>query len=230
MVVADPEATLLTACENGYGKRTPFGPNASAEDASAEDGTNDDDAETDDATAEDTMTTPEDTDDAEEDTASSSARYRTQKRGGKGVRDIKATKRNGKVIGITRVDDTDEILMMTAGGKLQRIRASEISVIGRNTQGVRIMTLGDGDTLAAVVRVPKEDEPEEEVADIHTGPTGAAGGSMAAPKTDDTVNDDTVNDDTVNDDAAMDVGGAFDGAAGTDEQGDEAGEDDAAIE
>ena len=136
MVVADPSATLLTACENGYGKRTPFGPNA----------------------------TPNGEDDATDDT-SSSARYRTQNRGGKGLRDIKATERNGSVIGIVRVDDDDEILMMTSGGKLQRIRASDISVIGRNTQGVRIMTLGEGDTLAALVRVPQEDEPEEEVGD-----------------------------------------------------------------
>ena len=107
-----------------------------------------------------------DTDESEE--ASSTARYRTQNRGGKGVRDIKTTSRNGKVIGIARVDDTDEVLMMTAGGKLQRIPANDISVIGRNTQGVRIMTLGDGDTLAAVVRVPKEDEPEAEVTDGHS--------------------------------------------------------------
>ncbi len=46
--------------------------------------------------------------------------------------------------------------MMTARGKIQRIAAGEISVIGRNTQGVRIMSLDDGDTLAAVVRVPRD--------------------------------------------------------------------------
>ena len=49
---------------------------------------------------------------------------------------------------------------MTARGKIQRIRASDISVIGRNTQGVRIMSLDDGDTLTAVVRVPKEESAE----------------------------------------------------------------------
>lgn len=128
MVVADPEATLLTVCQNGYGKRTPFGPNATGE----EEG--------------------EDVDDI-----SSSARYRTQNRGGKGVRDIKTTDRNGPVVGIVRVDDTDEVIMMTSRGKLQRIRTSDISVIGRNTQGVRIMSLDEEDTLAAVVRVPKAD-------------------------------------------------------------------------
>ena len=50
---------------------------------------------------------------------------------------------------------------MTARGKIQRIAASDISVIGRNTQGVRIMSLDEDDKLAAVVRVPKDEEGEE---------------------------------------------------------------------
>ena len=129
MVVADPEATLLTACQKGYGKRTTFGPNSPAD----EEG------------------------DRADDEGSSTARYRTQRRGGKGVRDIKTTQRNGPVIGIARVSDEDEVLMMTARGKIQRIRADEISIIGRNTQGVRIMSLDADDTLAAAVRVPKEE-------------------------------------------------------------------------
>ena len=72
-----------------------------------------------------------------------------------------ATKRNGKVIGITRVTDDDELLMMTSRGKIQRIAAREIGVVGRNTQGVRIMSLDEGDTLAAVVRVPPEEGEDE---------------------------------------------------------------------
>lgn len=127
MVVADPSADLLTVCENGYGKRTPFGPNR------------------------------EDVDGSE----SSSKGYRTQNRGGKGLRDIKATERNGKVVDIIRVDDNDEVLMMTKGGKIQRIRAEEISVVGRNTQGVRIMKTDD-DQIAAVVRIPPEEISEED--------------------------------------------------------------------
>ena len=129
MVVADPEATLLTACENGYGKRTLFGPNE------VEDG---------------------------DDETSSSNRYRAQKRGGKGVRDIKTTARNGRVIGIVPVVDDDEILLMTSRGKLQRIACNDINTIGRNTQGVRIMSLSEGDTLSAVVRVPRDENAEEE--------------------------------------------------------------------
>ncbi|MGD9722954.1 MAG: DNA gyrase subunit A [Pirellulales bacterium] len=151
MVVAEPEATLLTACLHGYGKRTPFGPNSTA--AGAEGELPDDDA------AE--TTTPAD-DDAtaeggEEEGTSSGARYRTQRRGGKGLRDIKTTDRNGPVIGIAGVRDDDELLMITARGKLQRIVAGDVSVIGRNTQGVRIMTMDEGDSLAAIVRVPRED-------------------------------------------------------------------------
>jgi len=137
MVVADPEATLLTVCANGYGKRTLFGPNGAG---------NDDDAETE-----------ADAGEAEEE-AASGQRYRTQRRGGKGLRDIKTTERNGPVVSVVSVRDDDELLMITARGKIQRLAAGEISVIGRNTQGVRIMGLDEGDTVAAVVRVPR-DEP-----------------------------------------------------------------------
>ena len=64
------------------------------------------------------------------------------------------------MIGIAAVHEDDELIMMTARGKIQRIAAREISTIGRNTQGVRIMSLDDDDTLAAIVRVPKEEADE----------------------------------------------------------------------
>jgi DNA gyrase subunit A len=147
MVVADPEATLLTVCENGYGKRTPFGPNAPIQEG-ADEAVEDENAE---------ASAPEAEEESDEEGSSSGARYRTQRRGGKGLRDIKATARNGKVIAVVRVDDRDEVLMMTARGKLQKIAAKDISVIGRNTQGVRIMSLDEGDTLVSVVRVPPEE-------------------------------------------------------------------------
>jgi DNA gyrase subunit A len=154
MVVADPEATLLTVCANGYGKRTHFGPNGPVTGAAPADG-EDALADDDDAAVEDAESAAEgDAEDGE--SSSSSNRYRTQRRGGKGVRDIKTTDRNGPVIGVVGVTGEDELMMMTARGKLQRIAAGEISVIGRNTQGVRIMSLDAGDTLAAVVRVPRD--------------------------------------------------------------------------
>ena len=149
MVVADPEATLLTACEKGYGKRTTFGPNA------VDDGDGS----------------------QSEDESSSSARYRAQKRGGKGVRDIKTTDRNGKVIGIKSVNDDDQLLLMTSRGKIQRIKVADIGIIGRNTQGVRIMGLDSEDSLSVIARVPR-DELEE---DDGEGEAPVKGDSPVAP-------------------------------------------------
>ncbi|MBA4019913.1 MAG: DNA gyrase subunit A [Pirellula sp.] len=149
MVVTDPDATLLTACLKGYGKRTPFGANDPLT------GTR---VETDEATETEVVDVAPPEEPAEDD-ESSAARYRTQRRGGKGIRDIKTTDRNGPVVNIVSVRDDDELLMISAGGKIQRIAARDVSVIGRNTQGVRIMSLDDDDTLAAVVRVPPEELP-----------------------------------------------------------------------
>ncbi len=144
IVVADPEATLLTVCGKGYGKRTPFGlgtPPAEGESAAG--------AEPPAAAADD-----------EVESESSSMRYRTQGRGGKGIRDIKTTARNGEVVSVVAVRDDDQVLMMTARGKLQRVNVGEIKTIGRNTQGVRIMRLDATDALAAVVPVPPSEQEE----------------------------------------------------------------------
>ncbi len=157
MVITDPTGTLLTVCERGYGKRTPFGSNLPTSEITSP--AADETAPEDEASGAGPAAMEEPADD---DDVSSSARYRTQRRGGKGIRDIKTTKRNGPVVSIVRVDDDDELLMMTARGKIQRVKAAEISVIGRNTQGVRIMSLDKGDTLAAVVRVPKDANGEDE--------------------------------------------------------------------
>jgi DNA gyrase subunit A len=161
MVVADPEATLLTACANGYGKRTPFGPNLDngGEDGPASNGEGEVEA-TESAEADDLPAEAEG-DEENGEGHSSQHCYRTQRRGGKGLRDIKTTERNGPVVGVVRVDDKDELMMITARGKIQRIAAREISIIGRNTQGVRIMSLDDDDLLVAVKCVPPEDDEEE---------------------------------------------------------------------
>ncbi len=148
MVVADPDATLLTACLNGYGKRTPFGPNAATVEGEIAESA--------------PSSTNSSEDEGEAEGSSSSFRYRTQRRGGKGLRDIKTTDRNGPVIGIVPVNDDDELMMMTARGKIQRVKVSDFNSIGRNTQGVRIMALDEGDTLAAIVCVPKEEREEED--------------------------------------------------------------------
>ncbi len=185
MVVADPEATLLTVCENGYGKRTPFGPNSPAVAEAAESETAEGDVPEDDNLPDSPPV--DDTAGEEEDDAVSGQRYRTQRRGGKGLRDIKATKRNGKVIGIIRVDDTDEVLMMTARGKLQKIAATDINVIGRNTQGVRVMSLDDEDTLVAIERVPYE---EATVAEAAAAEVAASEATKQPPPVSDAIDDD----------------------------------------
>jgi len=161
MVVADPNATLLTVCQNGYGKRTPIGPNSPAE--GVPDGELSDEAAA--PAAEEEAEAPigqtaggEATDADEQGGDSTAYRYPTKGRGTMGVRDIKTTPRNGPVVAIEVVHDSDELLLMTARGKIQRIRASDISVIGRNTQGVRIMSLDEGDAVVAVVRVAPEEQ------------------------------------------------------------------------
>ncbi|HEY2883392.1 MAG TPA: DNA gyrase subunit A [Pirellulales bacterium] len=171
MVVADPTAALLTACEKGFGKRTMFGPNSPEEGARDEaqgaadeaggplGGLADEPLEPEvDATQGDDADTPET---EGEESESSSARYPTKNRGGLGVRDIR-TDRNGPVVGILSVHDDDEVLIMTSRGKIQRVAVREIRLTGRNTHGVRIMSLDDDDTLAAIARVPPEElvEPE----------------------------------------------------------------------
>jgi len=157
MVVAEPGAALLTVCENGYGKRTPFGPNLETDLGDEQPA-----AEVVDDDAPEVENEVEAEAEESEESHSSQRSYRTQHRGGKGLRDIKTTERNGPVIGICRVHEEDELLMITARGKIQRIRAAEISIVGRNTQGVRIMNLGDSDNLVAVKRVPQEENGEEE--------------------------------------------------------------------
>jgi DNA gyrase subunit A len=170
MVVSDPDATLLTVCANGYGKRTPFGPNLETEfdEELPDHGEHDEELEAEVEPAEPEREEGEGNEGSEgseegED-LSSQRSYRTQRRGGKGLHDIKTTERNGPVIGVVRVSDEDELLMMTARGKIQRIHASDISIIGRNTQGVRIMSLDEDDTLVAVKRVPQEENSKAEEA------------------------------------------------------------------
>ncbi len=160
MVVADPDACLLTVCANGYGKRTPFGPNSPAEEEELPASERDPDSPADaDSVVESAVESADEPAEVEEheDEPSSQRSYRAQRRGGKGLRDIKTTERNGPVVSIVRIHDDDELLMITARGKLQRIAANEISIVGRNTQGVRVMSLDEEDTLVAVKRVPHED-------------------------------------------------------------------------
>ncbi|MDR2811670.1 MAG: DNA gyrase subunit A, partial [Endomicrobium sp.] len=86
-------------------------------------------------------------------------KYRLQKRAGHGVINMQATDRNGNVVGIKKAND-GEVMIMTQNGITIRLRVNSISVIGRNTQGVRLVKLGDGDKVAAIARVVKDEERE----------------------------------------------------------------------
>ncbi|HRA89723.1 MAG TPA: DNA gyrase C-terminal beta-propeller domain-containing protein, partial [Planctomycetaceae bacterium] len=171
MVVADPDRTLLSICEFGYGKRTPFGPGEldSGEDVSGEELADGTTAVTDlpssdlpssedlpDATDDSDVELEDEAESEGEASVTSNNQYRRQRRGGKGVRDIKTTTRNGKVVDVLSVIDSDEVLMVTSRGKIQRIRASDINTIGRNTQGVRIIRLDEGDTLVSCAVIPAD--------------------------------------------------------------------------
>jgi DNA gyrase subunit A len=157
MVVADPGGFLLTVCANGYAKRTPFGANtegaAPADGEAAEvDGDAEEAVPEPAAEADDAAEAPE-----EEGGERSSMYYRKQRRGGKGVRDVRISTKNGPVVGALAVRETDDIMLITTGGMVNRTHVSEIRVVGRNTQGVRVMGLKEGDRIASVAKVAHEE-------------------------------------------------------------------------
>jgi len=95
------------------------------------------------------------------------ADYRVSHRGGKGIITIKTTDRNGFLVTVKEVVDRDELMIITSAGQMIRMPVGGISVIGRNTQGVRLVNLAspDGellpDQVAAVTRVVNEDDSSE---------------------------------------------------------------------
>ena len=84
--------------------------------------------------------------------------YSCQGRGGMGTISIQVTERNGSAVGALLVDDDDQAMLITNGGTLVRTRMSEISVIGRNTQGVKLINVGDDELLISVEKVVESDE------------------------------------------------------------------------
>jgi len=88
--------------------------------------------------------------------------YRRQSRGGKGIINIKTSKRNGEVIGLLNVLQDEELMLLSSGGMVIRLPVSDIRVIGRNTQGVTLISLAKDDRLVSVAGVMKEeaDSPE----------------------------------------------------------------------
>ncbi|WP_242344223.1 DNA gyrase subunit A [Anaeromyxobacter terrae] len=100
------------------------------------------------------------------------AEYRVQTRGGKGIITIKTTERNGPVVAAALVSDAEEVMLITNGGMLIRMPARGISVIGRNTQGVRLITLeSKSEQVVGVARVA-ETTPEAAAAGVAEAPEG----------------------------------------------------------
>jgi len=87
--------------------------------------------------------------------------YRMTRRGGKGVITMKSSDKNGNVISIREVVDNDDLMIITTKGIMIRQNVGEIRVMGRNTQGVRLIKLDGGDTISAVASVVGDDEEVE---------------------------------------------------------------------
>ncbi len=104
--------------------------------------------------------------------------YRVTGRGGKGIITIKPTKRNGALLAIREVKTEDELMITTRNGIVIRLPIRDVSSLGRNTQGVRLINLEQGDTVADVARI-MPDEAEEQ------GGSGANGNGTAAVETED---------------------------------------------
>jgi DNA gyrase subunit A len=131
MVAINTGMSLLTVCENGYGKRTDIG------------------------------------------------EYRKTRRGGKGVINIKATERNGRVVAIRAVTDDDELMMITANGMMLRTDLTAVREIGRATQGVRLIRLDEGDRVVAAAKIAPEDDEEEAAPEAASGGGEPVGGEAS---------------------------------------------------
>ena len=110
LVAKDESKTVLTATENGYGKRTPI------------------------------------------------AEYTRHGRGGQGMIAIQASERNGTLVGAVLADDTDEVMLISTGGVLIRTKVAQIREMGRSTQGVTLIALGEGEKLAGIERIEERDD------------------------------------------------------------------------
>ncbi|MDP1697748.1 MAG: DNA gyrase subunit A [Xanthomonadaceae bacterium] len=97
------------------------------------------------------------------------AEYPRKGRGTQGVIAIQTSARNGKLVGAIQLDDAQEILLISDRGTLVRTRASEVSQVGRNTQGVTLIRLGDGELLSAIERLDALDDGDEGEAEAEDG-------------------------------------------------------------
>lgn len=106
--------------------------------------------------------------------------YRITNRGGKGVKTINITEKTGKLVAIQAVTDNDDLMIMTKNGISIRIHVQDLRIMGRNTQGVRLINISEGDEIAAVTKVEKEnDEQEADEKPVDVSPTDTGNGDNA---------------------------------------------------
>ena len=131
------------------------------------------------------------------------AEYPTKGRAGKGVLSIKVTERNGLVVGATQVNEEDDIILISDMGTLVRTRAAEVSMVGRNTQGVRLIRVAEGEHLVGLERV--EDPEDMEVVTSEEDATQAANYDDADEyAAEDDIIEDEGEDDIIEDDEGED--------------------------
>jgi len=94
--------------------------------------------------------------------------YRAQARGGSGVISIKTSDRNGKVIGAIQVTDEDEMMLISNKGTLVRARALDVSIIGRNTQGVTLINIAEGEQLVSIAKIAESEDDSDENSEVET--------------------------------------------------------------
>ncbi len=92
--------------------------------------------------------------------------YRAQARGGSGVISIKTSERNGQVVGAIQVTDEDEMMLISDKGTLVRARASDVSIIGRNTQGVTLINIADDESLVSVAKIAETEDDEDDSKEV----------------------------------------------------------------
>jgi DNA gyrase subunit A len=92
--------------------------------------------------------------------------YRLTNRGGKGVKTISITEKTGKLVTLKSVSDSDDLMIINKSGIAIRMQVEDLRVMGRATQGVKVISLKDGDSIAAVAKVMKDDNDIEDINDI----------------------------------------------------------------
>lgn len=124
--------------------------------------------------------------------------YRTTHRGGKGVKTLQITEKTGKLVAVTNVTDQNDLMIINRSGVTIRMSVADLRVLGRNTQGVKLINLRGKDTIASITKVDAEPE-EDQLIDDENADTIENSMVDQNPETDGTPNQEGSNDNTPND-------------------------------